>query len=962
MNTPQNLSFLRGSPSFALISVLALVSLAALSATAFLAAARLERLASRPLADITRLEMASGTGLAMAMGVLAQGGSTNYGLQRIVTYWRTNETDDLGYLLLGIFTNPANSLEISYLPAFSSSLMITNALDPASTQTNASRVTGQGNYRSNAFPGAWTNGLNTNNFTNFPILGNQTSPLVAWIPIRQERRVRPGSAATTNVQVARMAFFVQDLQGLIDAERMGGSNNRTTGTNPAEISLTNLSGTALTNAATASNFVATNMRRLFASVGMLTSSNGGGLATNDLRYVATGLRSWGWAQNNASSFSNRVPPGIQITATSGYSTNAGQVKFDLNTNLTAASLNNLVAVLSNHLPNFTNRAGGFPAGAYFSSLAANIIDYADTDSQPTFLNVAGSEVRGVEALPFVNERVTFFNLIQTNPARVGSVNGIRLTILTQDFYEFWNPHAKATPAVSLSVVASNSLSFTLGFSPPFNFNNPTAATNSAGQAVLSGQTTNTFALPAIPANGFLVTNSLIVTNYFFYPSTNPPPTFPGQYTGNTNFFRYQIYLGTVAPTNLYDRTRVGCFLSANANLPLNTTDTSANRRYFGSYSAFASQTPLGSFRTSTGDPRIMFFLNDNQDQITYATGSSFGGRNLRGNISAANNYREVIISSWPDGGHNSAAGAGAGTLVPTAVTPAIYSNLPPGVITDAGQYTNVLELGNIQDFIQWRDPTFRTTTGFGSETNGGQWAVLTANAIADNRFGGGNTLRIGRPEHPRFAFTNYGGDPVPNMGMSAVALLDLFRIGSADSNNFTGGGKINLNTAPRPVLAALAGGVNLTNDPARAPTNAPTNATMTNSFAQGVLRFRQLYPFYSPSQLAFVSTDYGIGTGWTNTYATTAVFATNAGAGLAGVTALSDAGREEWFSRIYGLSGIDSLNFRCYVVAQLTDVNGNPRGAPYRKYYQIYTAPNPAALTNAALPPFRPVVVEEGSY
>ena len=60
------------SPSFALISVLALVSLAALSATAFLASARLERLASRPLADVTRLEMASSTGLAMAMSVLVQ--------------------------------------------------------------------------------------------------------------------------------------------------------------------------------------------------------------------------------------------------------------------------------------------------------------------------------------------------------------------------------------------------------------------------------------------------------------------------------------------------------------------------------------------------------------------------------------------------------------------------------------------------------------------------------------------------------------------------------------------------------------------------------------------------------------------------------------------------------------------------------------------------------------------------
>lgn len=50
------------SPSFALISVLALVSLAALTATAFLASARLERQATSSLGNATRLEMALNSG------------------------------------------------------------------------------------------------------------------------------------------------------------------------------------------------------------------------------------------------------------------------------------------------------------------------------------------------------------------------------------------------------------------------------------------------------------------------------------------------------------------------------------------------------------------------------------------------------------------------------------------------------------------------------------------------------------------------------------------------------------------------------------------------------------------------------------------------------------------------------------------------------------------------------------
>ena len=950
-----------GSPSFALVSVLALVSLAALSATAFLAAARLERLASRPLADLTRLEMASGTGLAMAMGVLAQAGSTNYGLQRIVTYWRTNEADDLGYLLLGIFTNPANSLEVSYLPAFSSSLMISNALDPASTQTNASRVTGQGNYRANAFAGAWTNGLNTTNSTNFPLLGNQTSPLVAWIPIRQERRIRPGSAATTNVQVARMAFFVQDLQGLIDAERMGGSNNRTTGTNPAEISLTNLSGTALINATTASTFVATNTRRLFASVGMLTLSNVGGLATNDLRYVATGLRSWGWAQNDAGSFSNRIPPGIQLTATSGYSTNAGQVKLDLNTNLTAASLDNLVTLLSNNLPNFTNRAGGFAISAaggatntnaytgtaYLQTLAANIIDYADADSDPTTdgttltTNRVRPVYRGVDSYPFITEINKRYLLLSNNVTNEAGTPGRMAVVATTDFIEVWNPSSQTVPAGTLVFVSAHRQPVTFGFLSA-SFATPTRASNSLG-AVSNGVTTNTFPALTLLPNEFRALACPTVTNWFFVASTNTA-TFSMQ-DERTNSHFFATWNGRFCDAGLGG-------ISRNAgNLAVGTP---ANRSQM---PGFIYRTLGGFADPAVGDPRATIYLSRILDANAYSGNSTFGGRNRRaGSVAPGQPFYEVAPATWPDGGHNSPPGnpAGSDNTLPTAVTPATYSNVPPGRISNAGSFSNIFELGAIFDPMQWRDP------GLGAWQ--GKYTNLSTAGVADNGYGGGNTLRIGRPEHPRFAFTNYGGgDPVPNMGMSAAAMLDLFRVGSADSNSFTGGGKINLNTAPRPVLAALAGGVTLTNDPARAPATAPANANMTNAFAQGVLRFRQLYPFYSPSQMTFISTDYGID-GWTNTWANTAVFSTNAGAGLAGVTALNDTGREEWFSKIYGLTGVDSLNFRCYVVAQLTDANGNPRGAPHRKYYQIYTAPNPAALTNAALPPFRPVVVEEGSY
>jgi hypothetical protein len=324
--------------------------------------------------------------------------------------------------------------------------------------------------------------------------------------------------------------------------------------------------------------------------------------------------------------------------------------------------------------------------------------------------------------------------------------------------------------------------------------------------------------------------------------------------------------------------------------------------------------------------------------------ASWWARNTMG--AGADRYT-VNLNLWPEFSHNTTnyPNISDPAADPATMTRAQETNLPLQVIYNQAP-TNLFQLGRIFDPIQWNYNVTNHRAG-----------VPSSGAIASASSGGGHTLRVGRPEHPRFAFTNYGGDPVPNMGMSAAALLDLFRIGSADSSSFTGGGKINLNTAPRPVLAALAGGVNLTNDAAMA--GSPVNATMTNAFAQGVLRFRQLYPFYSPSQLPFISTDYGQGS-WTNTWTNTAVFGTNQSSvstnGLAGVTALNDEGREEWFSRIYGLTGVDSLNFRVYVIAQLTDANGNPRGAPQRKYYQIYTVPYPQT------PAFSATVVEEGSY
>jgi hypothetical protein len=188
------------------------------------------------------------------------------------------------------------------------------------------------------------------------------------------------------------------------------------------------------------------------------------------------------------------------------------------------------------------------------------------------------------------------------------------------------------------------------------------------------------------------------------------------------------------------------------------------------------------------------------------------------------------------------------------------------------------------------------------------------------------------------------------MQQSAAALLDLFCV----STNYSEAGKINLNTAPAPVLRALAGGILLAN-----AGNHAVPSGMTEAFAQGIMRFRAQYPFYSPSQLAFIntSTNWSQGAnGVARIWPSNAVFGntntiflvTNSVNTLTntslGITGLNDQAAEEWFSKIFQLSTVSSRNFRVYVIAQKATTNSSGAfigtGRVVRKYYNLLMKQN----------------------
>jgi len=950
------------SPSFALISVLALVSLAALTATAFLASARLDRQATGSLGDTARLEMACTSAKECASQTLSIMCQPRW--HTIATYWRgTNNNDwtnELGYLLLGRPTN--TSVRWQYFCGFNTALhkkLDTNVFVVAGTNiTPGSYLTEIGSFMATMTNGFVTNPTSTDtNCTLIPLLGGRTSPPVGWTYIYQDKKIA-NSTNTTNVPVVRFSYYMEDLTGLIDAERMGGSN-RTTGTNATEISLTNLttnwSSSSILNASNYTQFINPTNRAKYFSPGLMVYA--GGISTNDLRYFAHGLLSW-------SNFPNTIPVGVPISNSVGYS-QGGQLKINLNSS-TSLNVPAISTAITANLRGFTNRAGGFclSAGggainatayagtAYAQTLAANIKDYIDTDSDPTTdgtplsTNRIRPVYRGVDSYPFVNEINKRYLLTSTSPMTIGGTNGLGFTVETTDYLELWNLSSKTSPAGTLRFVAIHGQPGTLGFQP-ISFANPLGASNSLGQ-VLNGTTTNNLSVPAIPPNGFSILSCPTVTNLFFSPSTNPAVFSLTQEFTNSSYF--------VSWNGVYYDAAMGGIRRNSGNLSLSSPANRAN------LPSFIYANSAGAFvDPAVGDPRATIYLSQVLDFNAYVGNGTFGGRNVRaGSVSATMPYYEVSPASWPDAGHNSTKGPSptSDSQLPTFFSPVNETNSPPGRISNAGSLSNICELGGVFDPIQW------SVSSLGSWQ--GKWTNLSTSGVSNNAYGGGTTLRIGRAEHPRFAFTNLGGTyPVPNMGLSSAALLDIFSV----SDSYDNGGKINLNTAPAPVLRALAGGVTLTNDVAMTPSSTLAVPTrMTEAFAQGVMRYRAMYPFLSSSQLAFIATDYGItnptASHWTNTWPTNAVFGntnptiflTNAPGNTLGTTASmgvsawNDQASEEWFSKIYNLSTVQSWNYRTYVVAQLVNTNGLPTGPSMRKYSLMYIRYNSNFPTISAGP------------
>jgi len=325
-----------------------------------------------------------------------------------------------------------------------------------------------------------------------------------------------------------------------------------------------------------------------------------------------------------------------------------------------------------------------------------------------------------------------------------------------------------------------------------------------------------------------------------------------------------------------------------------------------------------------GDPRASWYITDPWPTANYLTSSYWGGPNP-----------QFLPVTWPDSGHNppnpGAIPTGLGqfpdAVAKTAPAPDPNKWVSRLSTSSSGNLLSIADLGNVWDPAQL---TYTVTDP------GGALPDIPSSATTSSKGGGGHTLAIGRPEFSKFD-TN---------GMRAWQLLDVLSASSATNPTSNTAGLVNLNTASRDVLRALAAGILQNRDialqPAALQNNLypPTVSSQADLFADAVINSR---PLLSTAALSAIKVTPPGGSQPEPFFGNPHQYNNQTAP-----TEWSDAGREELFTKILNLATTRSRNFRVFVTGQSMDKNGNVLST-VTKVYQVFVKPTRNPTTGAII-------------
>ncbi len=370
----------RHKKTSSLVATLLVLVVLSTIVVAFMQSMAIERLTSRSLANATRAQLAANSGLTHAVVLF-----TRYATNDAFIVVRSGDYDYLGIASSG--TGTATNATVNYLPLFS-----------VSTNQGSNGMLFQP-VGASELP-VVTNYLASTNLATFKGAGLSGSNVVSsWVNV----------ADSEGNIVSRYAFYVSDLASFVDANVAGnntlGNPHQRTGQDPDDVALYTI-------------FDKTNMTGVESISASIISNRAMLLSAATLRQIATPTNLY----TNLSDVTLGLKPDSEIDLVPfgrGYPSE-GLPKRNINSYVTNGDVGGMLAYVTNNLPRFgmTNRAGGAVSGlGYLSNLCANIIDYADSDSDPT---VFGSAVRGVDSYPLVTSHYLQFQWRRVNSS--GALN------------------------------------------------------------------------------------------------------------------------------------------------------------------------------------------------------------------------------------------------------------------------------------------------------------------------------------------------------------------------------------------------------------------------------------------------------------------------------------------------------------------------------------------------------------
>jgi hypothetical protein len=944
--------------------------LAAVIVIALLSRASLDRGTAQSTEHRVQAEFAARNGLEAAKKSLSTDGSGN-AVSRddlfIVTRVAPNpipkpsaEDTTPHYYFIG--QTKAGTSNVTYFPLYSGGVTQTVAVGSQPTFT--------------AFPsGASTTAVNLPALLSDPTVAHAnwpTSPLLPPVTTQWVDILNP-AAGTINSPKLRYCYWVEDLGGYINADTAGnvsGKDASGTSNNTHTRDLAIMQPLIDAGAAMPTSLIA--MWTVFnstaadpsqspqqidnqgivskRSIVFTSESVKQALASSPLSpaYIAKTARHI-VARTKSDSEQAVIPYGV-LTQTSPplYYANAGQPKIDLNSKINTKDVNGIADAIKTNLPIWaSSRRGGFGTGlsgtvamedSYRRTIAANIIGYAQATADAP---IVGSDYRGVGAYPLANEFYDYVNWTGTTS------DSIRVEVTS--WVELWN---MTNQTVSGDVKYTDYYRHALDLGAFTYFDDKHDPANPDPGESVSGFPVPSQTITMAP-NEYKVLSFGPVVYTLSTGGTIPPSPLTLQFRTSG---RYQLEWKSTGATAfaIVDASHSGVQMQSDTIYNPQESSTHVPYKWNGCLPGFNYYGGVANFFYNPGDPRSSFYNSAPQSSNDYSSNATMWSRNQKPSSTNAL-AKEVKPSAWPDGGHETkSAKAGAKDTVPPSTTAPAGSNVEPSkapaALASAGKLRSITELANIFDPAQWN---------IVPDANG-HWTDILSTTAADAHYGGGFSLRVGRPEFSRFE----------KDGVRASQLLDIFAAGMRRETQ----GLININTATRETLRALGAGLLINRDQdikpgtLSPPLGVPTTTDQADKFADAVIAGRNLKPFISTSQLAQLqaldpvtgnlATDaggkpiqfFGNPQQWDSTQPPP-----NQAPPPSGTWEWNDAGTEEYFARTFDLTNVRSRNFRVFVTGQYVDprypdASGNPKVlSTVRKVYHVFLHPirdtNPASPT-----------------